>query len=607
MNENQANALKELNIDLQSFGNVVFDSCNEGFEINYDGLKTTIKYSKESEFFRAINILKTQDFSNSFCIKQKSSFKTLSVMLDNSRNAVMKVETAKLWIRNLALMGYNQLQIYTEDTIEVDDNPLFGYGRGKFTQNEIKEIVNYGEMFGIEVVPAIQTLAHFTSLKRWNHYQNFMDINDILLVDDQNTYDLIEKILISIRKCYKTNKINIGMDEAHLLGRGKFIDKNGYEPRFDILCRHLSKVLDLLKKYNFEPMMWSDMFFRASICADYFYNTKKDFPLELKKKVPNDVNLIYWDYYGTDKAKYDNMIRTHKQLNNKTIFAGGVWTWMGFAPLNKYSIECTKVALSSCVEGGIDEIIMTLWGDDSAECPLISGLATLCYAAEFAYGSVELVEKNFKSITRVEFNDWLKLDLPNQISLPKELWNSNCSKYYLFNDYFIGLLNNSVKLECVDLYKTFVKELNPLAKQNSEYSDLFALMKKLCEVLQIKSTLGIRTKEAYKSKDKKNLKVILRDYKKVELLLVEFYKSLRNVWFKYNKGNGFEIQATRIGGLITRTKDCEIRLNDFIKGKINKIEELEEESIYYQGNKTKEEYLMSFGKIYSPSDITFMY
>jgi hypothetical protein len=43
----------------------------------------------------------------------------------------------------MALMGLNMLQLYTEDTYEVEGEPLFGYLRGKYTMRELSLIDDY--------------------------------------------------------------------------------------------------------------------------------------------------------------------------------------------------------------------------------------------------------------------------------------------------------------------------------------------------------------------------------------------------------------------------------------------------------------------------------
>ena len=43
----------------------------------------------------------------------------------------------------LEKMGYNTLMYYTEDTYEVKDEPYFGYLRGRFTADELRELDAY--------------------------------------------------------------------------------------------------------------------------------------------------------------------------------------------------------------------------------------------------------------------------------------------------------------------------------------------------------------------------------------------------------------------------------------------------------------------------------
>ena len=81
-------------------------------------------------------------------------------MVDCSRGAVPKVETLKKLVDILSSFGYNYLMLYTEDIYEIEGEPYFGYMRGKYSKEEIKEIDNYCIEKGIELRACIQTLAH---------------------------------------------------------------------------------------------------------------------------------------------------------------------------------------------------------------------------------------------------------------------------------------------------------------------------------------------------------------------------------------------------------------------------------------------------------------
>lgn len=81
------------------------------------------------------------------------NYKTFGVMLDCSRNAVMKVCEVKRFIDYIAQMGYNALELYTEDTFEVIDEPYFGYLRGRYSIAELREIDAYAQTKNVELIP----------------------------------------------------------------------------------------------------------------------------------------------------------------------------------------------------------------------------------------------------------------------------------------------------------------------------------------------------------------------------------------------------------------------------------------------------------------------
>ena len=65
------------------------------------------------------------------------NIRSLGVMVDCSRDAVYTVGALKKYISLLAKMGYNSLQLYTEDTYEADGEPYFGYLRGRYGKAEL--------------------------------------------------------------------------------------------------------------------------------------------------------------------------------------------------------------------------------------------------------------------------------------------------------------------------------------------------------------------------------------------------------------------------------------------------------------------------------------
>ena len=120
------------------------------------------------------------------------NYKTLGIMLDCSRNAVTNVKTVKRFIEIISDLGYNALELYMEDTMKVDGEPYLGYMRGGYSAAEIRELDEFAKAHGIELMPAVQTLAHFTNAVKLDEYAQITDVNDILLIGEERTYQLID-------------------------------------------------------------------------------------------------------------------------------------------------------------------------------------------------------------------------------------------------------------------------------------------------------------------------------------------------------------------------------------------------------------------------------
>lgn len=504
--------------------------------------------------------------------------KRFGVMIDCSRNAVMDVSALKTYMDYLSAFGYNTLMLYTEDTYEVNNEMYFGSRRGRYTKQELKEINNYCLQKNIELIPCVQTLAHLNTIFRWKEYAYHNDIDDILLLEDERVYTLISNIFETINECFTSKYVHIGMDEAHHLGRGAYLDKHGYKNGFEILSKHLDKVVEIAQKYNKKCIMWSDMFFKLTTNGDY-YDEKNHFKItdQIKESVNKNVELTYWDYYHTDKRIYDAMIEKHKLLSDNQIwFAGGAWSWTGFTPHNKHTLETMVPAMKSCKEHNIDNVIITLWGDNGGECSRFALLPSLFYI-KCTYDGIEdisEIKNKFEQIVGETYDDMFCLDLPDVASKKKNYF-SNPSKYILYSDLFNCFLEDGFVENGEKQLKKNLKILKNIQSPNFKY--LFDTAYKLTDTVSFKYTLSKRIKNSYKCK---NIEEIKQEIKQIGILIKKikvFYYAFRKQWYAENKTYGFDVQDVRIGGLLLRLESCRDRLNDFINGSISKIAELEED------------------------------
>lgn len=518
-------------------------------------------------------------------MNQTIPFRTFGTMLDCSRNAVPNLDSLKKWIDLTASLGYNLLLLYTEETYEVDGEPYFGYMRGRFTKAELREADAYARERNMTLMPCIQVLAHMLALKRWREYGAHFDTEDILLVEDERVYTLISHIFETLADTFTCRTIHIGMDEANMLGRGRYFDQHGDCNRTELMLKHLRRVCQIGEKYGFQFQMWSDMFFR--MVAGEYYVPDAQFDDQTRAMIPENVTLVYWDYYSTEKSRYDAMLDAHARLTDKICFAGGLWTWTGVAPHNGFSMNITKCALESCREHGIRDVFLTMWGDNGGECSRFAVIPSLFYASQIARGETDeaVIRERFAARFGLSFDDFMQLDLPGTKNGRADT-HCNADKYLFYSDPFMGMMDKTVEPGEGAQFALCAERLKRLSDV-PQWGYLFQTLGALCDVLADKAELGLRTHEAYLAGDKAALRELTEVYAQVQSRMEAFLEIYRAQWLRENKPHGFDVQEIRIGGAIQRLKGCRKRLLSYLDGETDRLEELEEMQLDFFGGDSR--------------------
>lgn len=554
-------------------------------QINKDGNDIEIIYGQPCSLFYALTLIKQKKQENKYSISFHRQFYTNGLMVDCSRNGVLKNEKVKEMILLQALLGNNRLLLYTEDTYELEKYKYFGYLRGAYSKKDIQEFVEYGESFGVELVPCIQTLGHMYQGLKWGPMHELRDGVDTLLVDDEKTYEFIEYAIKFCRESFKSRDIHIGMDESFEMGMHRHLQIYGYQNRVEMFSRHLNHVIQICKKYHFSPMIWSDMFFRLNDDNAEYYS-EKPFPKETLKLIPKEVKLVYWDYYHHKEESYINMIKCHKSAPNDVIFAGGSWRWKGYAPAIEGSFAHTKEAFNACHKEKVKDVFITSWGDDGSEGSFFSVIPSLAQMAISTYENEyneEKISGILYAVTGLTLKEFMKLDLPDEPA-KKRLWPGyNPSKYFLYQDLLLGLFDKQVKPDYANNYKEYAIALDELAKKSKRFGYMFDMLSKLCDLLSLKVDIGVRMRKAYKENNREELKIISKDIDAIIKRLDAFHESVKNRWFLECRAFGFEVLDGRLGYLKNRVIFAKERIDEYLNGKIEKIEELEKDILPIDG------------------------
>lgn len=546
-----------------------------GFQIRTDSRKIEIRYHSLRDFARGL--LEAACGPEESCTKQgRCAFADFGVMADISRNAVLQPEAIRRLIRLSALMGYSFVGLYMEDTICLPGEPYFGYQRGAMTPAELKELDRYAASLGLELRPYVQTLAHLNQIMRYQRYDEIRDTEDILLAGDERTYQLLDRLLGTVSECFTTRKVNIGMDEAALVGAGKYLDRNGYQPRIQVLQKHLQRVLGICETYHLQPQMWSDMFFNLAYGS--YDQAAAGAQARCKPEIPPQVELGFWDYYHVGKERYKTMLQKHKQMAGKVVFAGGAWKWSGFTPCNAFSIETGRDALNACIEEQVESVVITAWGDNGAEASIFSVLPVLYADAALAWGNPG--EKDgFAVLTGVKFEDFLELDRPSRFSEDPAV-HGNASKFLLYNDPLLGTFDSLVPDGVEEFYAAAARQLARVEADAGSYAVLFRTQKDLCLLLEQKANLGKKLKKAYDQQNREQLKAIAERTIPLALQRLEIFQhTLQKQWMQENKAFGFEVQHLRLGGLRSRLEYTQECVGRYLSGELQQIEELEGERL----------------------------
>lgn len=567
-------------------------SGQEGYSIRRDEESYVISYRTLPDLCRALLLLSGKEEALTEEVKEQCVFRDFGIMLDLSRNAVLKVDTVKQMICYAACLGLKYVGLYMEDTFFVEEEPYLGYMRGRVTHEEVKELDAYAKTFEVELRPFIQTLAHLNQITRYEAYDKIIDTKDILLVGEKRTEQFLDHVIKNVSECFTTDFINIGMDEAELLGAGKYLAKHGFKKKSELMTEHLKMVLRICKKYSLKPQMWSDMFVHMLDNGDTGF------------EIPEELQIVYWDYYSTEEKRYNDNFDRQLQISDRLGFAGGAWKWTGFVPHNRYSILAGQASMRSCVEHGIDSYTITCWGDDGAEASCFSVLPAFFKDSCIAYGS-SMDERAFEKLTGYGFEEFMKIDLVNPY-LEDGTVHNNCSKYLLYNDPLIGTFDSVVKEDTVARFEQAEAWMREAAS-HGRLAYLFRDMEALCKVLKQKADLGIRIRKAYTEGQKEVLEAIAtEEIPKLRADLDAFYEAFEKQWKTESKSFGFEIQTIRIGGLDRRLADTARQLKQYAAGELPEIAELAEAYLpfsYFEKNEIRQLNYNLWSDIVSPSVI----
>ena len=515
-------------------------------------------------------------------------------MIDVSQaNALPLPDTIRRILRMQAAMGLNCLMLYLEDTYEVEGEPYFGYMRPRYTREELKALDDYAYALGVEIIPCIQTLAHLTDALRWNAFRGVRDDESTLLVGEEKTYELLERMIRSAASPFRSRRIHIGSDEAWHLGLGEYLRRNGYESKHSVLSRHLPRVTQIVRGLGLRPMMWGDMFFRALLPdGEYYTDGPLDFPPELLRSIPEDMDIIYWDYYS-EAPVMRNMFALNRKLERPLLFAGCIRNNRSFGYSHAKTVQNTDLGLGLGKANGVREVFATIWGDNCPESCLMGILLGMQLYAEHGYAA-EVPQADwyarFAFCCHGEAEAFAALKYMDEI--PEALGeNGNClrtpvnpSRWLLWQDPLLGLLDANVPAGAGAHYARLAENMARYGRESPAHAEMFAFYATACQALALKAELGVKLHAAYCAGDREALASLADSAAgPVRGAVTRLRDAHFALWMHTNKPLGWETLDIRYGALLRRLETVRERVQAYLSGKAQALPELEEPRLPYNG------------------------
>ncbi len=574
----------------------------EELKVTKSGDQCEILYQQKAHFFRGVTLFLQNIEKRDFVITEKVNFRSNGMMMDCSRNCVPTTDTIKKYIVRLAKFGMNRLYMYMEDTLEIEDYPYWGYLRGRYSKEEIRDCDRFAVLFGVTLVPCIQTLAHLRTVLNLPAFREYKDIDDILLLEDEKPKALLGSLLEAISECFSGGIVHLGMDEADHLGRGRYMNLHGWQDPARLMKKHLNWLVSECEKYNLKPMIWSDMYMRLNFHSGNYYGISENEQPADQSNLSQDVTLCYWDYYSEGKEAYLKNIRLHQKLGNPLVFAGGAWTWNGIAPNVSKAVKTSCDALDACIEKGVQDVFFTAWMDNGAETPLQTCLPVLALFGEYGFGDrpdFDWLSERFCHCLGKKFRNYLLLDafdnrlyqdyrIGDPLNASKHnVHSENPSKTILYQDCMMGIYEKMFdEQELQDQYIQISEELNERLfwQEDLDVEDrtLLSYYELLADVLSIKSMIGERIRSAYAARDMEELSCIEDDLEMMAALVDRLGEEREHIWMNEYKPFGYEVVDIRLVGVARRAKSAIHRIDGLLSGRQEKLLELEEEILPYK-------------------------
>ncbi|HVR30693.1 MAG TPA: family 20 glycosylhydrolase [Thermoanaerobaculia bacterium] len=311
-------------------------------------------------------------------------FRERGVMLDVSRNKVPSLATLKRLVDLLSSLKINQLQLYTEHTFAYAGHEEVWRGASPLTPHDVRALDAWCADRGVELVPNQNSFGH---LHRWLVHHPYRRLAECpegivhpwsegrrepfsLCPIDPDSLRLLEDLYDQLLPCFRSNLLNVGLDETFDLGLGRSRQACEARGRGRVYLDFLRAIHARVSGWGRRVMFWGDIALGHP---------------ELLPEVPPDAIALVWGYEADHPfpAQCEALAASGLEF----YVCPGTSSWLSLAGRLTNAVANLAAAARAGVEHGARGFLVTDWGDRGHLQPLPISYPPLVAGACFAWNA----------------------------------------------------------------------------------------------------------------------------------------------------------------------------------------------------------------------------
>ena len=445
-------------------------ACEE-YKIDTDGA-VTVRYSTLEGAYRAlatfeqIRAQSTDGKIANMTVHDRPKIKRRAFMLDISRGRLPKTSTLKKLIDLMAMLKYNELQLYVDAPVYAYPN-FCGYtNKASLTPDDIKEIQDCCKKHFIRLVPNQNSFGHMGAWLKKDAFSHLAihggdgkPTNTLNPLND-GCCEFLRKLYGGYADIFDADTMHIGMDEPFDLGTGETEEICKEKGVGTVYTDYLNKVCRIAKdEYGKVPMFWSDIVFKHE---------------ENLKDIPRYAVVMEWGY--ENEHRFDKNAQKLHSLGLDFYLCPGTSCHNSFTGRSDNMIFNISAAVKAAQSFGARGVMLTEWGDfGHPQFPVFTAFP-LAFAAALSWSGLsgdedtayderrEVIENCKSFLDRFIFSSKVEFSFADALL--------KAGNYYL--------LENSLHTNKTLLYgRTVKKDFALTASERSSFESVYEYIKKV--------------------------------------------------------------------------------------------------------------------------------